>query len=151
MARSYLRYPHLHGDTLVFVAENDVWTAPLTGGRAYRLTADNVPVAQPRIAPDGTRVAWTSWRDGAPEAFVSDLDGGGVRRLSYWADPRALTVGWSPAGEVIALSAVGQPSPRRSWAYAIPAGGGRRGASTTARCPTSRWPPTGPRCWSAPR
>jgi len=124
MSRSYLRFPHLHGDTLVFVAEDDVWTVPLSGGRAYRLTADHVPVAQPRISPDGARVAWTSWRDGAPEVYVSDLDGGGVRRLSYWADGRVLTVGWTPSGEVIALSAVGQPSPRRSWAYAIPAGGG---------------------------
>ena len=108
MPRSYLRYPHLHGETLVFVAEDDVWTAPLHGGRAYRLTADGVPAAQPRISPDGSRVAWTSWRDGMPEAYLSDLDGGGARRLSYWADPRALTVGWTPAGEVLALSAAGQ-------------------------------------------
>ena len=124
MLRSYLRYPHLHGDTLVFVAEDDIWTAPLAGGRAYRLTADGVPAAQPRVSPDGTRVAWTSWRDGSPEVFVSDLDGGGVRRLSYWADPRALTVGWTPDGEIVAVSAAGQASPRRTWAYAIPAGGG---------------------------
>ncbi len=124
MARSYLRFPHLHGDTLVFVAENDVWTAPLAGGRAYRLTADGVPVAGPRIAPDGTKVAWTSWREGSPEVFVSELDGGGVRRLSYWADHQARTIGWTAAGEVIAVSAAGQPSPRRTWAYAIPATGG---------------------------
>jgi tricorn protease len=124
MPRSYLRYPHLHGETLVFVAEDDVWTAPLHGGRAYRLTADGVPAAQPRISPDGSRVAWTSWRDGMPEAYLSDLDGGGARRLSYWADPRALTVGWTPAGEVLALSAAGQASPRRTWAYAIPVDGG---------------------------
>ena len=26
MPRSYLRHPHLHGDTLVLVAEDDVWT-----------------------------------------------------------------------------------------------------------------------------
>ncbi|NMH82466.1 peptidase S41, partial [Pseudonocardia xinjiangensis] len=124
MPRSYLRFPHLHADTLVFVAENDVWTAPVSGGRAYRLTADDVPVATPRLSPDGTRVAWTSWRDGAPEVFVSDLDGGGGRRLTYWADPRAQTIGWTPAGEVLAVSTVGQASPRRGWAYAIPATGG---------------------------
>ena len=87
MPASYLRYPHLHGDTLVFVAEDDVWIAPVPGGRAYRLTADDVPVAQPRLSPDGARVSWTSWRDGAPEVYVSDVDGGGVRRLTYWGDP----------------------------------------------------------------
>ncbi len=124
MPRSYLRFPHLHGDTIVFTAEDDVWSAPLAGGRAYRITADDVPVAWPRLSPDGRHVAWTSRREGAPEVFVTDLDGGGARRLSYWGDGLARTVGWTPDGEVLAVSAVGQASPRRSWAYAIPAVGG---------------------------
>ncbi|GAA5138712.1 S41 family peptidase [Pseudonocardia adelaidensis] len=124
MPSSYLRYPHLRGDTLVFTAEDDVWTAPLSGGRAYRLTADEVPVAHPRLSPDGARVSWTSWKDGAPEVFVSDVDGGGARRLTYWGDPRAQSLGWTPDGDVLALSASGQASPRRTWAYAIPPGGG---------------------------
>jgi tricorn protease len=121
---SYLRFPHLRGDTLVFTAEDDVWTAPLTGGRAYRLTADDVPVARPRLSPDGGQVAWTSWKDGAPEVYVSDVDGGGARRLSYWGDPRAQSLGWTPGGEVLAVSAAGEASPRRAWAYAIPPAGG---------------------------
>jgi tricorn protease len=124
MPPSYLRFPHLHGDTVVCTAEDDVWTAPLSGGRAYRLTADDVPVAQPRLSPDGTQVAWTSWRDGAAEVYVTALDGGGVRRLTYWADSRARTAGWTPEGEVLAVSAAGQASGRRSWAYAIPPAGG---------------------------
>lgn len=123
MAPSYLRFPHLHGDTLVFVAENDVWTAPLDGGRAYRLTADDVRVARPRLSPDGNSVAWTSWKFGAPEVFVGDVDGGGARRLTYWADPYARTVGWTPDGEVLAVSAGADPTDR-TWAYAIPADGG---------------------------
>ena len=72
----YLRFPHLRGDTLVFVAEDDVWTAPVSGGRAYRLTADDVPAATPRLSLDGNRVAWTSTREGAGEVFVADADGG---------------------------------------------------------------------------
>lgn len=119
--RSYLRFPHLRDDVLVFTAEDDVWTAPLSGGRAYRLTADDVAVANPRLSPDGTRVAWTSYRDGAPETFVTDVDGGRSRRLTYWGDWRARTVGWTRDGEVLAVSAAGQPSPRRTWAYAVPA------------------------------
>ncbi|WP_232660609.1 S41 family peptidase [Pseudonocardia sp. TRM90224] len=124
MPRSYLRFPHLHGDTLVFVAEDDVWSAPLDGGRAYRLTADDVPVARPRIAPDGSQVAWTSTREGANEVFVADVDGGSARRLTYWGDARGLGLGWTPDGDVLAMSAAGQASPRRTWAHAIPAEGG---------------------------
>jgi tricorn protease len=123
-ARSYLRFPHLRGDALVFTAEDDVWTAPLSGGRAYRLTADAVAVAEPRLSPDGTQVAWTSWREGAPEVFVTEVEGGRSRRLTYWGDTRAHTLGWTGDGDVLAASAVGAASPRRTWAYAVPAAGG---------------------------
>ena len=97
--RSYLRFPHLRDDLLVFTAEDDVWTAPLSGGRAYRLTADAVAVANPRLSPDGTQVAWTSHRDGASETYVTDVDGGRSRRLTYWGDWGANTVGWTRDGE----------------------------------------------------
>ena len=46
---------------------------------------------------------------------------GGVRRLTYWADDQARTLGWTAGGEVLAVSAAGQPSSWRTWAYAIPA------------------------------
>ena len=49
---------------------------------AYRLTADDVPVSRPRLSPDGTRVAWTSWRESAPEVFVTAVDGG-THRYTY--------------------------------------------------------------------
>ena len=108
MPASYLRYPHLHGDTLVFVAEDDVWTAPVGGGRAYRLTADDVPVARPRLSPDGTRVAWTSWREKAPEVFVTAIDGGGTRRLTWWGDHTTRLIGWTPEGKWEARDFAGQ-------------------------------------------
>ncbi len=127
---SYLRFPHLCGDTLVLVAEDDIWTAPHSGGRAYRLTADGVPAAHPRLSADGTQVAWTSWREGAPEIFIADADGGAARRLTWWGDLRTRSLGWSsphgaddPGGTVLAVSATGQASARRTWAYAVPAGG----------------------------
>ena len=63
----YLRYPHIHGDLLVFVSEHDIWLAPADGGRAWRLSADGAHVSYPRFSRDGARVAWTSWRDGGPE------------------------------------------------------------------------------------
>ncbi len=57
---AYLRYPHVQGELIAFTAEDDVWLAPLDGGRAWRVSAYNRPVSQPRISPDGTHVAWTS-------------------------------------------------------------------------------------------
>lgn len=121
---AYLRYPHVRGDLIAFTAEDDVWLAPLDGGRAWRVSADNRPVTQPRISPDGTRVAWTSTRDGAPEVHVAPVDGGPSRRLTHWGDATTSVRGWTPEGDVLAISAHDQASSRRSWARAVPVDGG---------------------------
>lgn len=120
----YLRFPHLHGDLVTFVAEDDVWLAPLEGGRAWRASADNVPVNHPRISPDGTTLAWTSTRDGAPEVHIAPVAGGPAKRLTYWGSWRTQVRGWTPEGHVLALSTTGQPSLRRTWARAVPLDGG---------------------------
>ncbi|MFD5187036.1 S41 family peptidase [Streptomyces sp. NPDC058357] len=121
---AYLRYPHVQGDSIAFTAEDDVWLAPLDGGRAWRVSADNRPVTHPRISPDGTRVAWTSTRDGAPEVHIAPADGGPSERLTHWGDARTAVHGWTPGGEVLVVSSQGQASLRRTWARALPVDGG---------------------------
>ncbi len=116
----YLRYPHIHGDLLVFAAEDDIWLAPAGGGRAWRLSADHAQVSYPRFARDGARIAWTSWRDGNPEVHTADADGSAASRLTYWGDARTRVTGWTEHGEVLAVSATGQPEAFLTWAHAVP-------------------------------
>ncbi|MEU9991972.1 S41 family peptidase [Streptomyces sp. NPDC048045] len=120
----YLRFPHLQGDLVTFVAEDDVWLAPLDGGRAWRVSADNMPATLPRISPDGTALAWTSTRDGAPEVHLAPVAGGPAERLTHWGDRRTEVRGWTPDGQVLALSAQGRPSTDRTWAHTVPLDGG---------------------------
>lgn len=124
----YLRFPHVRGDLATFVADDDVWLAPLAGGRAWRLTADRAPVSSPRLSPDGSLVAWTSRSQGAPEVYVTPVDGGTARRLTHWGVTRTATRGWTPGDDVLAVSEAGQPSMARTWAHALPVDGapGRR-------------------------
>jgi tricorn protease len=124
---SYLRHPHPHGGLIAFTAEDDVWVAPLDGGRAWRVSADNMPVGRPRVSPDGTRVAWTSTRDGAPEVHLAPLDGGPSRRLTYWGNGRTAVRAWTPAGDLVVITAEGEASPRRTWARRLPLDGGPAG------------------------
>ncbi|GAA2743539.1 S41 family peptidase [Kitasatospora cinereorecta] len=122
--RAYLRHPHLYGDLVTFVAEDDVWLAPIGGGRAWRLTADQVPVGHPRFSPDGRLIAWTSTRDGAPEVHVAPADGGPSRRLTHWGSPHTVLRGWTADGRPIATTTAGQATLRRTWAAAVPLDGG---------------------------
>jgi tricorn protease len=119
----YLRFPHLHDDLLAFVAEDDVWLAPADGGRAWRLTSDGGQASHPRFSPDGATLAWTSWRDGSiPEVYTADTDGGTATRRTYWGDQRTRVTGWTTDDEVLAITAVDQPSAQRTMAYAVPLG-----------------------------
>ncbi|WP_042387250.1 S41 family peptidase [Streptacidiphilus melanogenes] len=120
----YLRHPDIHGDLVAFVAEDDVWVAPVVGGRAWRVSADHVPVAGVRFSPDGTMLAWASTRDGAPEVHVAPVDGGPARRLTYWGNPNTVVLGWTADGEVVAASAQGRRSRAQVWAHAVPLDGG---------------------------
>ena len=122
-AGSYLRFPSLRGERVAFAADDDVWLAPLDGGRAWRLTADHAPVRDVRISPDGASVAYLGQRDGVPEVYVVPADGGPSRRLTWWGDRFARVLGWTPDGRVAAASAVREPFRSRTWARAVPLDG----------------------------
>ena len=131
----YLRYPHVRGDLLAFVADDDVWLAPAAGGRAWRISADRAPAASPRLSPDGALVAWTSWRDGSPEIYLASTEGGAAERVSYWSNNATRLHGWSPAGELLASTAAGQPFGHYTWAYAIPVTDGQAQFARHRRLP----------------
>ena len=105
----YLRFPHIANGLVVFVAADDVWLAPVAGGRAWRFTTDEAQAATPRLTPDGTQVAWASARDGSAEVYAASLADGTSTRLTYWGTSWARVSGWTPAGEVLAISAANQP------------------------------------------
>ncbi|MFH8800556.1 S41 family peptidase [Streptomyces sp. NPDC017936] len=122
---SYLRLPHLSGDLLCFVAEDDLWLAPLDGGgRAWRLTVDRAKAGHPRFSPDGRHVAYTSWRSLVPEIHLVPVDGGPGRRLTYWGSPDTQVCGWTPPdqdghADILAVASHGEPFSYFTWAYKV--------------------------------
>ncbi|WP_344661447.1 S41 family peptidase [Catenulispora subtropica] len=125
---SYLRYPHLSGDSLAFVADDDVWLVDLPGigatARAWRVTSDRTPVQRPLLSPDGTRLAWTSTREGVAEAFALPVDGGEVTRLTYWGHRRTEAIGWTSDEEVTVRGWAGHGHGYYDFAHVVPVEGG---------------------------
>ncbi|MER5429196.1 S41 family peptidase [Streptomyces sp. NPDC002588] len=121
---SYLRLPHLSGDLLCFVAEDDLWLAPLDRpDRAWRLTVDRAKAGHPRFSPDGRHIAYTSWRGVGPEIHLVPVDGGPGRRLTYWGSPDTQVCGWTPEGDILAVASHGEPFSHFTWAYKVPIDG----------------------------
>ncbi|MGH3550992.1 MAG: S41 family peptidase [Pseudonocardiaceae bacterium] len=121
---SYLRYPTLHGDLVGFVAQDDVWLAPLEGGRPWQLTSDNAPTKDLRFSPDGEHLAHLSQRDGVPELHVVATAGGPSGRTTWWGDSHARVLGWADDRRVHVASAVREPLRHRTWARVVPLDGG---------------------------
>jgi tricorn protease len=109
-APGYYRFPHIAADLVAFVAADDIWLAPVSGGRAWRFTADQQPCSTPRFTADGTRLAWATSKDGGQEIYEASVADGTAARLTYWAAIRARVCGWTPAGEVLAVSSADQPA-----------------------------------------
>ena len=99
-ADGYFRFPTLAGDQAVFTAEGDLWSVPIAGGRATRLTTHPAEETNAVASPDGQWVAFAASYDGPTEVYVMPVAGGPPKRVSF-EGTRALPVGWTPAGEVL--------------------------------------------------
>lgn len=119
MSSGYLRYPDVHQDRVVFVADDDLWLVPLTGGRATRLTTDHVPARNPRFSPDGSKVAWSSTAAQRPEVHVLDLATGEQRRLTWLGAVRTTVVGWADQTHLVISSPYQRNDSGLSWLYTL--------------------------------
>ena len=101
-----MRFPTLSGNTIVFVAHDNLWSAPRSGGTAYRLTADGGRDVMPRFSPDGRWIAFTGEYQGNRDVYVIPAGGGAARRLTFTSDivpesstragPNNMVVTWTP-------------------------------------------------------
>ncbi|MCC3264529.1 S41 family peptidase [Arthrobacter gengyunqii] len=120
---AYLRYPDLHGDLVTFVAEDDVWMAPVTGGRAWRVSSMQLPARSPKFSTNGEHLAWQVVQGGAPEIVTADADGGNYRQLTFWGSQSTRLKGFNSAGQVVATTSVEQEDSRLRWAFTVPLDG----------------------------
>src|SRR5687767_5220739 len=70
------------GRTLVFDLLGDLYTLPIAGGKAVRITSGQAFDAMPRFSPDGKHLAFVSDRNGSSNLWISNADGSRPRQLS---------------------------------------------------------------------
>ncbi len=122
-AEGYLRSPDLHGDTVVFTAEGDLWLSSLSGGVARRLTTHVGTESLAAFSPDGQWVAFTGSYDGNSDVFVVSASGGEPRRLT-WHPSSDRVLGWSPDGKQVSFLSNREQPHGSTEIFAVPFRGG---------------------------
>ena len=108
---AFMRFPTLHGDSVVFVAHGNLWRVARSGGSAVRLTSEPGSELMPRYSPDGQWIAFTGSYQGNRDVYVIPATGGRARRLTFHSDivddapirwgPDNMVVTWTPDSRAI--------------------------------------------------
>ncbi len=86
------------GDRVIFDLLGDLWSMPLAGGEATRLTSGPAWDTDPKLSPDGKRLAFVSDRGGSEQIWVMNADGTEARAITDDPDARFTDPVWDPSG-----------------------------------------------------
>lgn len=129
-----LRFPDVHGERVVFSYGGDLWSAPIDGGAAWRLTAHPGLELFPKFSPDGRWIAFTGQYAGDEQVYVMASSGGQPEQLTWYPAVGPLPArwgydnqvyGWTPDGDSVVFR-----SQRDAWGsstarlYTVPRRGG---------------------------
>jgi len=92
------------GKTIVFELLGDLYTMPITGGAAMRITSGPSFDSQPRWSPDGKRIVFLSDRSGAENVWLCDPDGSHSKALTKGTNNLYASPDWTPDGNYIVVS-----------------------------------------------
>ena len=119
------------GRTILFDLLGDLYTIPIGGGAATRLTSGMAFDYMPRWSPDGSTIAFASDRGGNEDIWLMDRTGGHLRRLTREVDARLSSPTWTHDGRyIVARRTEPYPGPNDYgrqhplWMYAIAGGTG---------------------------
>jgi len=115
------------GRTIAFELLGDLYTLPVTGGDATRITHGQAYDMQPAFSPDGTRIVFISDRNGSENIWIANADGTKARALTTTERDNYMSPIWTPDGEYIVAAKGAQ-----LWLYHENGGAGLQMTGTSA-------------------
>ena len=129
-----LRFADIFRDQVTFVYSGDIYIAPISGGRAQRLTSATGEELFPKFSPNGKQIAFSAQFSGNRQVYVMDVHGKNLHQLTFYNDvgtmpPRGgydyRVLDWTPNGKNVLLRANRLPwGVRMGRPYRVPAAGG---------------------------
>ena len=92
------------GRTIVFDLLGDLYTLPMAGGKATRITEGLAFDAQPRFSPDGETIVFVSDRSGGDNVWTMRLDFTDTTQVTRGNTSLYVSPDWMPDGEHIVVS-----------------------------------------------
>ncbi|HEU5220079.1 MAG TPA: hypothetical protein VFU23_15575, partial [Gemmatimonadales bacterium] len=96
------------GKTIVFDVLGDLYTIPISGGTATRITSGAGWDQQPRYSPDGRLIAFVSDRNGSKNLWIANADGTRPHILTKSERTNFSSPVWSPDGQYVIATRTGQ-------------------------------------------
>ncbi len=114
------------GRTIVFDLLGDLYTMPIEGGTASRLTSGTAFDGQPRFSPDGRSIAFVSDRSGGDNVWILSLEGRDTTQVTKGNNDIHVSPEWTPDGKYIISSKANGPlgGTAKLWMYHIEGGTG---------------------------
>lgn len=78
------------GDMIAFTWQGDIWTVPVDGGEAMRLTVHPADDSTPHFHPDGEALFFMSSRDGGNQIFRVPTAGGPATQVTFDSHRKSL-------------------------------------------------------------
>jgi Tol biopolymer transport system component len=95
------------GQSIVFDLLGDIYTMPIAGGKAKRITSGLAFDAQPRFSPDGTKIVFVSDRSGGDNVWTLSLDMRDTTQVTQGNNNLYVSPDWSPDGKYIVVARSG--------------------------------------------
>ena len=92
------------GQTIVFDLLGNLYTLPITGGKATRITTGMAYDAQPRFSPDGKSIVFISDRSGGDNVWTMRLDGTDTTQVTQGNSNIYVSPEWTPDGQFLVAS-----------------------------------------------
>jgi len=92
------------GSHLIFDLLGDLYTLPIDGGEATRITSGLGFDSQPTVSPDGKWLAFVSDRSGSNNLWITRPDGSNARKLSDESQWGVISPAWTPDSQFVVVT-----------------------------------------------
>ncbi|HEX4568155.1 MAG TPA: hypothetical protein VH138_16080, partial [Vicinamibacterales bacterium] len=89
------------GKTIVFDLLGDLYTLPIGGGEATRITSGQAYDMQPAFSPDGRKLVFISDRNGSENVWIANADGTHARAITTTERESYMSPTWAPDNEYV--------------------------------------------------